>query len=225
MMPVPQLNRRLLPFFIGVPLAWAVVLIFHPAPDPDHIHGSLQDEVTQWLVVHCLTLIFIGLMGAALYLLVRDLPGTAAKISRIAVGPFVLFYGAGEAILGIAVGVLVQYANAESPAERGAAVDAAQLLWDNFLTGDVLLFLGAVALGGGGTRRGCRLSPCWGTARGLAALGLSAIVLMHGPPIGPIGLVCFATAIVLLAKSQRKAEGSETAAAPHAVRSSGPSEP
>jgi hypothetical protein len=30
-MPVPQLNRRLLPFFIGVPLAWAVVLIFHPA--------------------------------------------------------------------------------------------------------------------------------------------------------------------------------------------------
>ena len=96
--------------------------------------------MTQWLVVHCLTLIFIGLMGAALYLLVRDLPGTAAKINRIAVGPFVLFYGAGEVILGIAVGVLVQYANAESPAERGAAVDAAQLLWDNFLTGDVLLF-------------------------------------------------------------------------------------
>ena len=92
------------PFFIGVPLAWAVVLIFHPAPDPDHIHGSLQDEVTQWLVVHCLTLIFIGLMGAALYLLMRDLHGTAAKISRIAVGPFILFYGAGEAILGIAVG-------------------------------------------------------------------------------------------------------------------------
>jgi hypothetical protein len=86
MMPVPQLNRRLLPFFIGVPLVWAAVLIFHPAPDPDHIHGSLQDEVTQWLVVPCLTLIFIGLMGAALYLLVRDLPGTAAKISRIAVG-------------------------------------------------------------------------------------------------------------------------------------------
>jgi hypothetical protein len=84
MMLVPQLNRRLLPFFIGVPLAWGVVLIFHPAPDPDHIHGSLQDQVTQWLVVHCLTLIFIGLMGAALYLLVRDLPGTAAKISRIA---------------------------------------------------------------------------------------------------------------------------------------------
>src|SRR5215217_3637276 len=56
-------------------------------------------------------------------------------------------------------------------------------------------------------------------------LGLSAIVLMHGPPIGPIGLVCFATAIALLARSQRKAEGSETAAAPRAVRSSGPSEP
>ena len=88
-MAVPQLNRRLLAFLIGVQLAWAVVLIFHPAPDPDHIYGSLQDEATQWLVVHCLTLVFIGLMGAALYMLVRDLPGTAAKISRTAIGPFV----------------------------------------------------------------------------------------------------------------------------------------
>jgi len=225
MMPVPQLNRRLLPFFIGVPLVWAAVLIFHPAPDPDHIHGSLQDEVTQWLVVPCLTLIFIGLMGAALYLLVRDLPGTAAKISRIAVGPFVLFYGAGEAILGIAVGVLVQYANAESPAERGAAVDAAQLLWDNFLTGDVLLFLGAVAWGVAALAAAVAYHRVGAPLAVSLLLGLSAIVLMHGPPIGPIGLVCFATAIALLARSQRKAEGSETAAAPRAVRSSGPSEP
>jgi hypothetical protein len=207
-------------FFIGVPLAWAVVLIFHPAPDPDHIHGSLEDEVTQWLVVHCLTLIFIGLMCAALYLLVRDLPGTAAKISRIAVGPFVLFYGAG---LGIAVGVLVQYANAESPAERGAAVDAAQLLWDNFLTGDVLLFLGAVAWGVAALAAAVAHHRVGAPLAVSLLLGLSTIVLMHGPPIGPIGLVCFATAIVLLARSQRKAE-SQTAVAPRAVRSSGPSE-
>jgi hypothetical protein len=71
-MPVPQLNRRLLPYRGAAGLGRRVDI---SAPDPDHIHGSQQDEVTQWLVVHCLTLIFIGLMGAALYLLVRDLPG------------------------------------------------------------------------------------------------------------------------------------------------------
>jgi hypothetical protein len=40
------------------------------------------------------TLFFIGLMGMALYLLVRDLPGRAARISRLAIGVFVLFCAA-----------------------------------------------------------------------------------------------------------------------------------
>ena len=118
----------------------------------------------------------------------------------------------------------MQYANAESPAERGAAVDAAQLLWDNFLTGDVLLFLGAVAWGVAALAAAVAYHRVGAPLAVSLLLGLSAIVLMHGPPIGPIGLVCFATAIALLARSQRKAEGSETAAAPRAVRSSGPSE-
>ena len=33
-------------------------------------------------------------------------------------------------------------------------------------------------------------------------LGLSAIVVSHPPPIGPIGLVCFAGAVGLLARSE-----------------------
>jgi hypothetical protein len=109
--------------------------------------------------------------------------------------------------LGIAVRVLVQYANAESPAERGAAVDAAQLLWDNFLTGDVLLFLGAVAWGVAALAAAVAYHRVGAPLAVSLLLGLSAIVLMHGPPIGPIGLVCFATAIVLLARSQRKSRG------------------
>jgi hypothetical protein len=32
-------------------------------------------------------------MGPALYLLVKDLPGMAARTSRLAIGPFVLFRG------------------------------------------------------------------------------------------------------------------------------------
>jgi hypothetical protein len=103
-MAVPALGPYRLVFLLAVPLAWAVLLMFHPAPDPDDIYGSLRDESTQWLVVHVGTLLFIGLMGAALFLLVSDLSGLAATVSRVAAGAFVLGYGAGEAILGIAAG-------------------------------------------------------------------------------------------------------------------------
>ena len=34
-------------------------------------------------------------------------------------------------------------------------------------------------------------------------LGLSVVVISHPPPIGPIGLTCFAGAVALLARSAR----------------------
>ena len=105
--------------------------------------------------------------------------------------------------MGIAVGVLVQYANAQPPAERGGAGEAAQLLWDNFLTGDVLPFLGAVAWGVAALSAAIAYYRVGAPLAVAVLLGLSAIVLLHGPPIGPIGLVCFAAAVVLLARSQR----------------------
>ncbi len=106
-----RFTRPVIAFAIGVPLAWAVLLWFHPDVNPDDVYGSLQDDVTAYLVVHVGTLVFIGLMGAALYLLVRDMPGTAARISRLAIGPFVVLYAAWEAVIGIAIGTMVQHGN------------------------------------------------------------------------------------------------------------------
>lgn len=83
----PQLTNKRLRFLVGVPLAWAVLLWFQPGGDGDVIYASLRDEVTAWQIVHVGTLVFIGLMGIALYMLVQDLPGRAATISRLAIGP------------------------------------------------------------------------------------------------------------------------------------------
>ena len=80
--------------------------------------------------------IFIGLMGVALYMLVRDLPGKAATISRWAIGPFVLLYSAWESVIGLAVGALAQHAN-DAPADaRPAVADAMQALGDNAIVGE-----------------------------------------------------------------------------------------
>jgi len=75
-----------------VPLVWAVVLLFHGARMAPTSTGACGDEASRYLTVHLVSLVFLGLMGAALYLLLRDLPGRAAQISRLAIGPFVVFY-------------------------------------------------------------------------------------------------------------------------------------
>jgi hypothetical protein len=121
----PTFTRAEIGFLIAVPLVWAVVLLFHGAPDPDDVYGSLQGEASRYLTVHLVSLVLLGLIGAALYLLLRDLPGRAARIGRLAIGPFVVFYVAGDAIAGVATGVLVEHANDLPASERAGTADAA----------------------------------------------------------------------------------------------------
>ena len=194
-------------FLIGVPLAWAVLLWFHPSVAADDVYGSLRDQVATYQIVHIGTLAFIGLMGVALYLLVRDLPGGAARISRLAIGVFVLFYAAWETVIGLATGALVQHGNDVPADERPAVSDAIQSLQENIVVGEMSV---AAVLGG----------VAWIVAVIAAAvayrrvgapvvvsvlLGLSAVVISHPPPIGPFGLLCFAAAVAVLAVRDRSA--------------------
>lgn len=200
-------TRQRLAFLIGVPLAWAVLLMFHGSGDRDAIYEGLRDEVTTWQIVHAGTLLFIGLMGLALYLLVRDLPGRAAAISRAAIGPFVLFYGAWEAVIGLATGALVQHANEVPAADRPAVSEAIQSLQDNVIVGDpgVLLALGGFAWLTAVIAAALALRHAGAPRTVEALLVLSAVVVSHPPPIGPVALVCFAAAVGLLAFSRRRA--------------------
>lgn len=201
----PRFTRPWLAFAIGVPLAWAVLLWFHPDVDPDDVYGSLQDDVTAYLVVHVGTLIFIGLMGAALYVLVRGMPGTAAKVSRLAIGPFVLLYGAWEAVIGIAIGVMVEHGNDAPLSQRPAVADTIQSVGSSGIIGDAgivgiagsLAWAVAVIAAAVAYRRAGAPTLAW------VLLGLSALVASHPPPIGPIGLACFAAAAGLVAHSRR----------------------
>jgi hypothetical protein len=194
----------LLALAIGMPLAWAVLLWFHPDVDPNHVYTDLREDVVAYQVVHVGTLVLIGLIGLALYLLVRDLPGRAARISRLAIGPFVLFYAAWESVIGLAIGALVQHGNDAPARQRPAVADAIQSLGDNVIVGDpgivgsvgALAWIVAVLAAAVAYRR--LGAPLLATL----LLGLSLVVVSHPPPIGPIGLVCFASAVALLARAQ-----------------------
>jgi hypothetical protein len=195
-----------LAFLVGVPLAWAVLLWFHPdVPDPDNVYGGLRDEVTTYQIVHVGMLIFIGLIGVALYMLVRDLPGKAATVSRLAIGPFVLFYGAWETVIGLATGALVQHANDAPPGQRPAVSDAIQSLQENVIVGEfsVAAVVGALAWIVAVIAAAVAVRRAGAPVLATVLLGLSVVVVSHPPPIGPIGLACFAGAVLVLYRSRR----------------------
>ena len=185
-----------------MPIAWAILLLFHPAVG-DPVYDSLADDATAFYVVHLGMLVFIGLIGAALYLLVRDLPGTAARVSRLAIGPFILFYAAGEAVLGIATGVVVEHGNEVAADEVAGVASAAQALWDDFIASDLLIGLGGVAWIVAIVAAVLAYRRAGAPLPVLVLLGLSVFVAFHDPPIGPIALLCFAGAVALIARAQR----------------------
>jgi hypothetical protein len=207
-MDSPRFTRPFVAFAIGMPLAWAVVLWFHPDVDPDRVLASLRDDVVAYQVVHVITLVGIGLIGLALYLLVRDMPGTAAKISRIAIGPFVVLYGAWETVVGLGIGALVQYANDAPAAQQAAIADTIQSIGDNAIVGDagILGLLGAAAWAVATVAAAVAYRNAGAPTLAWVLLGLSVLVASHPPPIGPIGLVCFAGAVALLARHERGLE-------------------
>jgi hypothetical protein len=202
-----RFTRPMLAFAMGVPLAWAVLLLFHPDVPPDDVYGGLRDEVTTYIIVHVGTLIFIALLGVVLYMLVKDLPGRAARIARLAVIPFVVCYAAWETVIGLAVGALAQHANDSPASDRPAIADAIQNLGDNPIVGEagVLLSVGALAWAVAVIAAAVAFRGVGAPLMASVLLGLSAIVVSHPPPIGPVGLVCFAAAVALLARSERVA--------------------
>jgi hypothetical protein len=201
-----RFTRPQLAFAIGVPLAWAVLLWFHPDVPPDDVYGGLRDEVTTYVIVHVGTLIFIALLGLVLYMLVKDLPGRAARIARVAVIPFVVCYATWETVIGLAVGALVQHANDSPASDRPAIAEAIQNLGDNAIVGEagVLLSVGALAWAVAVIAAAVAFRGVGAPLMASVLLGLSAIVVSHPPPIGPVGLVCFAGAVALLARSERE---------------------
>jgi hypothetical protein len=217
-MDSPRLSRDALAFLIGVPLAWAVLLLFHPAGDGEQIYQDLEGNVTAMLVVHIGTMFFIPLMAAAVYVLLRGVEGTAARVSRIALVPFVVFYGVWEALQGIAAGLLANEVNALSGSAQATGATLIQDFAENPLVSDFGVFstIGGLGLIVALIGSGIALRHQAGVPLAVPILlGLSGfLITAHPPPFGPTGLGLFVVAVVLYARSQR-AETASPLRQPH----------
>jgi hypothetical protein len=217
-----RFSRDQLAFLIGVPLAWAVLLLFHPTGEGEAItYADVRDEVTRWLVVHLGMVVFIPLMAGAVYLLVRGIESTVARVCRVALLFFVVFYGAFETLVGIGTGILVDDINGLAAADKAAAAPLVEQFNDNILIrGPIGVFtsIGGLAFIIAAIAAGVALHREAGAPLAVAVLlGLSGfLITAHPPPYGPLGLVLFIVAVVLFARSQA------TGRAPARVTQPGP---
>ena len=209
-------------FLVGIPLAWAVLLLFHPTGGGEAVtYADVQDQVTAWLVVHIGMMLFIPLFAVAMFLLLRGIEGTAARVSRIALVPFVVFYGAYEVLLGIGAGILVQDVNGLAGSEKAAGAALVNEFTDNVLIRgfSILSSLGAVPFITAMIAAGVALRR--EAAAPLAVpilLGLSGfLITAHPPPFGPTGLVLFIAAVLIVVPSQASARGPAPRTQPHSA--------
>ena len=180
-------------FLTLTPPAVAAVLLFHPTGTGE-VSDVIAANADRWVAVHVAMAFGIGLMAAWLWTLLRGQTSRAATVSRVALVPFVVLYGAFEAVAGIASGVLAQ----------NGQLAAVETLWDNWITGDpgllaagglawaVAMIAAAVALRGAGATR---------LTTGLLAAG--ALFFMHAPPVGPTALVLLTAGTVLALRGPR----------------------
>ena len=199
-----RLTRGTAAFLIGVPVAWAVLLLFHPMGAGTNIYADLHDQVTVWMVVHTGSAFFIGLMALAIYLLVRDLPGTAARIAKWAAPVFALFYAAWETVAGLVEGALVQYANGLPLGQRPGIEGELQALHDHWAVGDfgLLNSVGSLAWITAAIAAAVAVRKAGAPMAAAVLIGLSSMATAHPPPFGPIGLALFAIAVVMLYRRQ-----------------------
>ena len=179
---------------IGVPLAFSVLLWFHPMIGD---WEGLRDVTARFQLVHVGMVLALPLVAIALYTLLDGLRGGAATVARLALIPFVVFYVPYVAFEGLALGVLGQELNGLPAAERDAV--APGLIEDfarNPIFGEPGLFwaIGTTAwlVVIVSTVLAFRRAGAPVTLQLL--LGASALIGAHAPPLAPIGYVCLAAA-------------------------------
>ena len=208
-------------FLVGVPLAWVILLLFHPAGEGEDLYRDLQDQVTRMLVVHIGMLIFIPLMAVVVYVLLRGVEGTAALVSRIALAVYVVFYGAWEAMYGIGLGILADAVNGLPETERATGAEVIQDYGENILLRGfgVLVSIGSVAFIIAMIAAGIALRRHAAAPLAVAVLlGVSGfLITAHPPPFGPTGLALFIAAVLLFARSQSRTRAPAPIGQPNSV--------
>ena len=179
---------------IGVPLAFSVLLWFHPMISD---YEGLRDVTMRFQIVHIGMVLALPLLAIGIYSLLDGLRGRAAATGRIALIPFVVFYVPYVAFEGIALGVLGEQLNGLTAAQRDAIAPAmVQDFASNPILGEPGLFwaVGSAALIVVMVSTVLAFRRAGARPALQVLLGASVLIGAHAPPLASIGWACFAAA-------------------------------
>src|SRR5262245_27168087 len=121
----PAATKR---FAVGVPLALAIVEVFHPHP-----HDLLDIDLQRWMAVHYAQILLFPLAALAACAVVAGMPGAAAALCRAAMFVFAVSYVAFDTAAGIVTGVLVQAAHTDGVSDAWRR--SIHAVWDHAVVG------------------------------------------------------------------------------------------
>jgi hypothetical protein len=200
-MDLPRFSRAELACIIGVPAAWAILLLFHPLGED--FYPLITDNLAAWQAVHIGMALFIPLFAGAVFLLLRGIAGAPATVSRIALVAYAVLYAVYEISLGIGTGILTVQVDALSGTEQAVGAGLVESYADSGVI-FVFLILGSLALIVAMCAAALALRRAYdlGWLPPALLVVASPLIMYHEPPLGPLGLAFFIAAVVLLVRQQ-----------------------
>jgi hypothetical protein len=226
MLESKTLLRRLI--LIGTPILTGTLLLFHPLPEAAEmemtelprglaLYQLMAPIADGFLIVHMLFPLALALLGLSIILLLNNVRGTAATLSRASAFVFVITYVMYETIIGTVTGLLIRDAAALSPTEQAVIGDVIHRNFTDPILGDLpsvlsvtawLSWFFAVTFAALALRRsGKPLGAC-------ILLGLSFIFISHASMLGPLGMILFLLAAIRIERAVRPMQASRYETAP-----------
>jgi hypothetical protein len=118
-----------------------------------------------------------------------------------------VFYGAYEAMMGLATGVMTQQGDGMTGAERDGVAEAVNAIPTHPIVGDggLLSTIGSLAWVTAITGAILALRAAGVRTPPLVLLGIGTFMAIHVPPIGPIALVCLSGAALMIERRPQPA--------------------
>lgn len=204
-----NLNTRLTPrqlVLLGVPLVLGILELTHLViSGPPGVFGQVRPQVGYWIALHLIQLPLFSLLALAAYLLLDGNTRRAATVARVALAVFVIFYPAFDALLGIAVGVLVNYAGGLPADQQAAVATAIDHFWNSrvvyavMVLGDAGWLVGLIAAAVALTRPTVSHQLVQLLAALAAAVAFSGLVVGANDPLWWAGVVIVVAAFAYAA--------------------------
>jgi hypothetical protein len=184
-------------------VGYVVIGVIHPA------EIEVGDATTLYIGIHLVQPVLILLLAWGVWLLVKDLPGRAAQVARVAIVPYAIAYSMFDAIAGVSLGGIVRLANEASAADAAAV----QRLMDSgtdfvgigiFVASGLAWFAMALAAALAVKQIGGR-GPTL-----LMVIGAAIFAVGHPFPPGPIGIALFGLGVAWLELRRQPVEAPES---------------